>query len=265
MRHIPINRARGKHQLKRGGHRNRVDLEGITDPAAASDGETRRTRGVKCLASHSGRALDDELRRLLRSRLIFVHLLALGYVVLSTGLSWAIPTSEQDAVSRPNHGAWLRLVAPVPESLIGSLVLWRSPGMSLRFIRVWEFVCFATLAVWDRYDRFERLAPMRPGSEHVPTAEIGFRGLYSIQGFGALILAFGVLIPNSLRRSLLVVTGLAFVPLAVIPVAVAVDPVLREGHFLFVMDFQLAPQFLVALGDRQFNRACDGGSLADRN
>jgi RNA polymerase sigma factor (TIGR02999 family) len=35
MRRILINRARDKHRLKRGGHRDRVDLEAITDPATA--------------------------------------------------------------------------------------------------------------------------------------------------------------------------------------------------------------------------------------
>src|SRR5262249_19841693 len=33
MRRILINRARDKHRLKRGGHRDRVDLGAITDPA----------------------------------------------------------------------------------------------------------------------------------------------------------------------------------------------------------------------------------------
>ena len=35
MRRILINRARDKHRLKRGGHRDRVDLAAITDPATA--------------------------------------------------------------------------------------------------------------------------------------------------------------------------------------------------------------------------------------
>jgi RNA polymerase sigma factor (TIGR02999 family) len=39
MRRILINRARDKHRLKRRGHRARVDLEAITDPATASDAD----------------------------------------------------------------------------------------------------------------------------------------------------------------------------------------------------------------------------------
>ncbi len=37
MRRILINRARDKNRLKRGGQRNRVDLDAITDPATAPD------------------------------------------------------------------------------------------------------------------------------------------------------------------------------------------------------------------------------------
>ena len=39
MRRILINRAREKHRLKRRGHRARVDLEVITDPATTSDAD----------------------------------------------------------------------------------------------------------------------------------------------------------------------------------------------------------------------------------
>jgi RNA polymerase sigma factor (TIGR02999 family) len=37
MRRIMINRARDKHRLKRAGHRNRIDLDGLADPATAPD------------------------------------------------------------------------------------------------------------------------------------------------------------------------------------------------------------------------------------
>ncbi|HLJ95074.1 MAG TPA: serine/threonine-protein kinase [Gemmataceae bacterium] len=194
------------------------------------------TAGFKSLAgpgpASSGRAFDEEVRSLLRSRLILVHLLSLGFVVLLAALSFANPTGKQDSVVRPDHDSWLRLFVPFAESLVGSLVLWRSRALSLRSLRVWELVCFVTLAAYNGYDRFDALAHMGAGTEDVPTVEIAFRGLSSLQGFGTLILAYGVLIPNTRRRSLLVVAGLTAVPLVVIPGAVAVNPVLREGHFL---------------------------------
>src|SRR5208282_4596197 len=54
--------------------------------------------------------------------------------------------------------------------------------------------------------------------------------LTSLQGFIILILAYGVLIPNTPRRSLLVVAVLTAVPLAIIFVAAAVNPSLRGGR-----------------------------------
>jgi serine/threonine-protein kinase len=54
--------------------------------------------------------------------------------------------------------------------------------------------------------------------------------LTSLQGSILLILAYGVLIPNTRRRSLLVVAALAAVPFAIIPAAAAVNPILREGR-----------------------------------
>ena len=61
---------------------------------------------------------------------------------------------------------------------------------------------------------------------------MGFNDLTSLQGFIILILAYGVLIPNTRRRSLLVVAALTAVPLAIIPAAAAVNPSLREGRVL---------------------------------
>src|SRR6476469_1160782 len=50
MRRVLINRARDKHRLKRGGGRERVDLDGLADPATAP--------------GHDLLALDDALTRL---------------------------------------------------------------------------------------------------------------------------------------------------------------------------------------------------------
>src|SRR5262249_59089157 len=64
----------------------------------------------------------------------------------------------------------------------------------------------------------------------------------------ALILSYGVLIPNTRRRSLLVVAALAAVPLAVLPPAIAVSPILRQGHFLpLALQWALTMLFPVAI------------------
>jgi eukaryotic-like serine/threonine-protein kinase len=197
------------------------------DQAVTAGFDSASARGP----TSSGRVFNEELRVLLRSRLILVHLLCLGYVVLLAALSLAIPPSEQDASTRPDKGLWWLLAAPFAESLIGALVLWRSRGMSLQSLRLWELICFATQAAHNGYYRFEDLVRL-DGAPNVLPVVIGFTGLHSLQGFVTLILAYGVLIPNTRRRSLRVVAVLTAVPLAVIPAAVAANPRLHDGHFL---------------------------------
>jgi serine/threonine-protein kinase len=191
--------------------------------------------------SSSGQAFDEELRRLLRSRLLLVHLLALGFVGVLAVLLAAIPTAGDDS-ARPVGGMWWRLAGPLAESLIGTLVLWRSPGLSLRSLRAWELACFATHAAFAGYDRFASPVDPGPAVRNAPAAAIGFAGLASLQWFVALVLAYGVLVPNTCRRSLLAVAVLAAVPLAVIPAAAAANPVLGEGHV-----FPLALQWALVM------------------
>jgi hypothetical protein len=152
-------------------------------------------------------------------------------VSLGALLSFAIPPGDEGASNRPDNGVWWRLAVPFAESLIGAVVLWRARGMSLRSLRGWELVCFATDAAFHGYDRFERLAYPDVAVQLAPTTAIGFAGLSTLQGFVTLILAYGVLVPNTRWRSLRVVAVLTAVPLVAIPAAVAVNPILREGHF----------------------------------
>jgi hypothetical protein len=77
-----------------------------------------------------GGGFDEELRRLLRSRLIFVHLIAMALIVLLAVMVFFIPGGKQDAPLSLTHG--LPSLAGFVETLIGTLVLWRRPGMSLR-------------------------------------------------------------------------------------------------------------------------------------
>jgi serine/threonine-protein kinase len=174
---------------------------------------------------------DEELRRLLRQRLILIHLLALAFTILLAVLSRLITRGEQEAlVHFGDRYWWGMLAAQLAEGLIGTLVLWRLSGMSLRWLRLWELIFFATYGATSGLNRFEALAaPIEGAARSVPALSVGFSGLTSMQGFVILILAYGVLIPNTRRRSLLVVSALAAVPLAIIPAAAAANPMLREG------------------------------------
>lgn len=171
----------------------------------------------------------EELRRLLRVRLILIHLLALTFVLLLAVLSFAGPAGREDPSLRPDQGNPWRLVPLLLECLLGTAVLWRRPGMSLRSLRLWELIFFATHAGSAGYLRFGMLAHL-PGPEP-PALAVAFRGVVSLTGFITLILAYGVLIPNSRRRSLIVVSALTAVPIAAIAAATAANPALRSSHF----------------------------------
>jgi hypothetical protein len=73
-----------------------------TDQAATVTTEPASVPG----APSSARAFDEELRRLLRTRLIVVHLLFLGFVSLLSALSFAIPPGDEGPANRPDNGEW---------------------------------------------------------------------------------------------------------------------------------------------------------------
>ena len=171
-----------------------------------------------------GGGFDEELRRLLRSRLLLVHLLglALGVLIVAVSLYW--PGQAGETIR--GQGYWWGLALPLTECLSGAVVLWRSPGMSQRSLRLWELAHFGTLAVYCGLSRFESLA--RVDEARVSPFWLPFWALASLQGFIPLILAYGVLIPNTRRRSLLVVGALTGVPFAALAAAAAVSPAVRD-------------------------------------
>ena len=177
---------------------------------------------------------DEELRRLLRGRLLLVHVLALALIVLLAAMIRLTPPAEQEGIVQPRESFfWGRLAAQFAEAAIGTFALWRFSAMTLRSLRLWELAFLVTYAAAAGLNRFEALAaPIEGIAGSVPALEIGFSDLTSLQGFIILILAYGVLIPNTSRRSVLVVAVLTAVPLAIIPVAAIANPMLREGRVL---------------------------------
>jgi serine/threonine-protein kinase len=171
-----------------------------------------------------GGGFDEELRRLLRSRLLLVHLLALalGALIVAVSLHWPV---QPEAPAR-RQGYWWGLALPLAECLTGAFVLWRSPGLSQRSLRLWELAHFGTLAAYCGLSRFESLAYRDEG--RVSPYWLPFWALASLQGFIPLILAYGVLIPNTRRRGLLGVAALTAVPFVALAAAAAASPALRD-------------------------------------
>ena len=106
----------------------------------------------------SGRLFDEELRRLLRSRLILVHLLSLAYVVLVVTFGLVMSRLERGSWRLDLYLAQNPHTLILAQSVVGVLVLWRSPAMSIKSLRLWELFHFTTLAVCYGYIRFWRLA-----------------------------------------------------------------------------------------------------------
>ena len=173
-----------------------------------------------------GSGFDEELRQLLRSRLILVHLLALAYVLLLAALS-SMARGDEDPALRPDQGNPWRLVPTLAQSLIGAVVLWRSPGMSLRSLRLWELVHFATHAAYFGVLRFDMLSAAADRGAVPPELSVAFAGAVTAQSSAMVILVYGVLIPNTRRRSLAVVAALTAVPFVAAVAAAAVKPGLR--------------------------------------
>jgi serine/threonine-protein kinase len=196
-----------------------------TVPFAAPEGAPRASLVPGGRAP--GGEFDEELRRLLRSRLLLVHLLALVLGVLIVAVSLYTPRPEDP---RLQPGYWWLLAVPLAECLLGAVVLWRSPGMSQRSLRLWELAHFGILAAYCAHSRFQTLAYVDEGRPNALALLLW--GVVTLQGFVPLILAYGVLIPNTRRRSLLVVAALSAAPLAALAAAAAVNPALRGSDFI---------------------------------
>jgi serine/threonine-protein kinase len=115
---------------------------------------------------------------------------------------------------------------------------------------------FGTQAAIGGVNRFEMLARSDEAAQSYSPLAIGFAGLVTLCWFAVLILSNGVLIPNTRRRTLLVVAAMAAVPLAVLAPAVAVSPILRQGHYIpLALQWALTMTFPVALAIFAASRA----------
>jgi serine/threonine-protein kinase len=224
-------------------------------PAAAAGGR-----------SSAGRAFDEELRQLLRSRLILVQLLFLAGIVLLVVMTIYIPKPSNAPYHR-NILLTITNVVNLAVSLFGVFTLWRRPGMSLRSLRRWELLFFGTLTAALGLGRglgmaqadevIQGFASVVNGLNTAQIDEltqlfasvgVGFAGLTTLSPFCGLILTYGVMIPNTRRRTLLVVAVMALVPLAVLPPAVAASTILQQGHFRpLVLQWALIMSFPVAI------------------
>ena len=144
-------RERGRGAALRAHHRGGNFLGATPEQTVAFESAPRPVRT-------SSAGYREEIRRLLRSRLILVHMLLAGYMVLLTVLSFAVPPGDEETLTRPDKGVLWHLWPPLAESSIGMVVLWRCRKTTLWSLRAWELVCFGTHAAFNGFDRFQGLA-----------------------------------------------------------------------------------------------------------
>jgi serine/threonine-protein kinase len=175
----------------------------------------------------TSRAYGEEIRRLLRSRLILAHLLALLYVTLLKALTLSTPGGND--LTQPDQGNPWTFLPVFAECLVGAAVLWRVPGMSLRSLRLWEATHFATVVGFYGWLRFEMLAH-NAWTAPEPFVMVGFFGAVTLFNTSAIVLSYGVLIPNTRRRSLVGVAAITSVPFLAVVAAAVANPAVRDGH-----------------------------------
>jgi serine/threonine-protein kinase len=197
-------------------------LDGVTADYPLTGSRTPR-RPLRCrvaMALTGGSAFRGAIECLLHQRLLFVALLTLipSLIFLVRNLFDSNLEPFLSGFGRVLHGS----VAGVTAVL--AWVLWKRRGLTLRTLRSIELILFGSLTVffaWLQYESFLH-GPIADASR-CSWAPLIFRQAVDASStrWFFLIIVYGVFIPNTWRRCLLVCLGLALTPLVLTPLAVA--------------------------------------------
>jgi serine/threonine-protein kinase len=179
--------------------------------------------------SSTGSRLEEETRRLLHRRLrifsVVLIVVFLGGVALYLGASPAVHLRYTDRLG----GAMI--FATLLASLLCAAVVWTRPSLSLPALRRIELVLFGLAAAFFAKHRFTSLTLGPEGVWEGP----GHREMFVIQVvminnalWNFTLICYGVFIPNTWRRCVAVVTGLALVPLAITLLGGLEQPMVRH-------------------------------------
>jgi tRNA A-37 threonylcarbamoyl transferase component Bud32 len=184
-----------------------------------------------CLSEAS--SFRGAIESLLHRRLLFVALLTLGpsLILLIRNLMDTNLPPEVSSFGRLFHGSVALVTAA------SAWVLWRRQRLSLRVLRAIELVIFGSLAVffsWLQYRDFLH-GPIAEASGCAQAPLILKQAVgNSANRWFFIIVLYGVFIPNTWRRCLLVSLGLAMTPLILTPLAASRHSPL-SGEFFFSM------------------------------
>lgn len=179
-------------------------------------------------AVHTTGAFDEETRVLLHHRLLVTHgtVGVVTLVLTVTGL-FGIPIVPTGA----GLGRWatgLPLLG-FGQSLAGLLFLWWRPHAPLSTLRFVELTQFCWIALVGGASRLMTLSapPAASPDPMYPHLVYRYDAILSNFPFLFAVIFYGVLIPNTRRRSLLAVAMYCTISMALTTIAVAVNPPVR--------------------------------------
>ncbi len=179
------------------------------------------------VASSGSAGFAEETRQLLRKRLLVTH----GAFAVATGVVSVADLFGATPIPVDALPSWA-LVVPVLVfglNVAGLLFLLRQPAASLRAYRAVEVIQFATVAVAAGAVRLIALASAPPDSADPRYGPLVYRLDAVITNYPVVfaIVVYGVMIPNTRRRSLIGAALLGAVPVLVTAMAAALNPALR--------------------------------------
>ncbi|QEG31311.1 Serine/threonine-protein kinase PrkC [Gemmata obscuriglobus] len=189
----------------------------------------------------------EETRQLLRKRLLVTHG-SIGLVtgaVAFLGLTGLAPVPEEAGLGRWAVGLPLLVFA---QSVVGLGFLIRYPGASLTALRAVEVTEFGIIAGAGFVARFVVLETDAAPSPDARYHHLLYRFNSLMTGLPLLfaIVLYGVLIPNTRRRSLIGSAVLISVPLVATAMAAAANPMVRPT-LAYVLPTTALPLFMAGV------------------
>jgi serine/threonine-protein kinase len=198
------------------------------------------------LALDSSSQQTVEVRRLLRNRLTILILIVGGFYLVQAALSLLGVFHWPSVPSRD----WLPLAVStliVATAGVLTLILWRGRPLSLGSMRALELLLFAMLAAFGAWFMVRELRSDW-FCESIKAGGIGTVLVARAHGLNwfALIVVYGLFIPNTWHRCAALAGVLALIPLAVAVGVSTLDPRLdRQGMLAYLVD--LGPWLVTAV------------------
>jgi serine/threonine-protein kinase len=202
-----------RRALRRPGPGEPEQLPGLPGPGGAPPARPPQPIELALVAGTGALRLTDEIQAVLRRRLLTIYLICAVLVALISGLFAVFWLRGTDSPLPPADAALAWSLVAVWGVL--AAILHSSRPLSLRQLRVLELVGFGALTLANAWWTYEGFA----GGELARCASLGGWGMmllanaFSIKWF-ALIVIYGMFIPNTGRRCAAVVGSMALLPFA---------------------------------------------------